>query len=84
MAKVNGGTATNVNGLFGQGRGTGSGVIGVTGYPTGNGGNHSSELANCGVIGYGHGASIGVAGFSDTSWAVLGTAGTGGVGVYTA
>jgi hypothetical protein len=82
VASVNGGTATNVNGLFGQGRGTGSGVIGVTGFSTGNGGNHATEFANCGVIGYGNGASIGVAGFSDTNWAVLGTAGTGGVGVY--
>jgi hypothetical protein len=69
----------NLNGIYGHGRGTGSGVIGVTGAGTAA---HATELANCGVIGYGGGAAIGVAGFSDTNWAVLGTAGTGGVGVY--
>jgi hypothetical protein len=75
-----GSTTPNINGIYGHGKGTGSGVIGVA--STSVAFEHISEFANCGVIGYGVGSSIGVAGFSDTNWAVLGTAGTGGVGVY--
>jgi hypothetical protein len=78
-ASYNTTSQANLNAIYGHGRGTGSGVIGVTGAGTAA---HATELANCGVIGYGGGAAIGVAGFSDTNWAVLGTAGTGGVGVY--
>jgi hypothetical protein len=82
VASVSGGTAVNVNGLFGQGRGTGSGVIGVTGFATGNGGNHSGSFANSGVIGYGSGTAVGVQGISAANFGVFGRGGPESVGVY--
>jgi len=78
-ASLNTTSVANLNAIYGHGRGIGSGVIGVTGAGSAA---HATELANCGVIGYGGGAAIGVAGFSDTNWAVVGNAGPGGVGVY--
>jgi hypothetical protein len=83
IASVGGGTATNVNAFLGQGRGTGSGLIGVTGFSVGNGGNHATDLENSGVVGYGNASSVGVFGVSGTRIGVLGSGPSAtGTGVY--
>jgi hypothetical protein len=82
VASVDGGTSVDVNGFLGQGRGTGSGLIGVTGFSTGNGGNHSGDLASSGVVGYGEAATTGVQGISGSGLGVLGNSTAGGIGLY--
>ena len=54
-----GGAQANISGIYGHGKGTGAGVLGVAGGATGA---NSSVLPNAGVAGYHLGTGVGVLG----------------------
>jgi hypothetical protein len=61
---------TDLSGVYGNAKGTGNGVIGVSG--GGSIGIHGSDLLSTGVVGFGEGARTGVNGVSGSGVGVLG------------